>query len=201
MTTYGIVGFDNAEELDMIGPWEVFGASGMVHARDTDRPADQVVLIAQTLDPIRCNKGLRLLPDATYQEHPPLDVVLIPGGLGTRKEMSNPLLLDWLRGVAPTAAWVTSVCTGSVILHASGLADGKRLATHWTYEDTLESLGATVVRDSRWVRDGKVVSSQGVSAGIDMALWLIGQIDSPAHAKTVQRYIQYDPAPPYQADI
>ena len=93
------------------------------------------------------------------------------------------------------------MCTGSLLLHASGVAEGKRLATHWGFEDALEKRGATVVRDARWVRDGNVVSSQGVSAGIDMALWLVGQLYGPAHARAVQRSIQYDPAPPYAADV
>jgi transcriptional regulator GlxA family with amidase domain len=96
---------------------------------------------------------------------------------------------------------VAGVCTGALLLHASGLATGKRLATHWAYEDRLEELGATVVRDAWWVADGNLVSSQGVSAGIDMALWLVGQLHSPRHARATQRYIQYDPAPPYQDDV
>ena len=201
MTTYGIVGFDHAEELDIVGPWEVFGASAMVHANTGGR-SDRVVLIAQTMDPIECNKGLRMLPHATFTDHPALDVVLVSGGQGTRREVDNPVLMSWLQSVAPTATWVTSVCTGSLLLHGAGLADRKRLATHWSFEDALEKRGnVTVVRDRRWVRDGNVVSSQGVSAGIDMALWLIGQIDSPDHARMVQHNIQYDPAPPYQAEI
>ena len=94
------------------------------------------------------------------------------------------------------------MCTGSFLLHAAGVGKGRRLATHWASEDRLEALGdVTVVRDARFVRDGNVVTSQGVSAGIDMALWLVGQLDSPAHAKTVQRWIQYEPAPPYSAEV
>jgi transcriptional regulator GlxA family with amidase domain len=201
MTTYGIAAFPNAEELDIVGPWEVFGASVMVHDK-TGGPSDQVLLIAETMDPIRCNKGLAMLPHATFSDHPPLDVVLVPGGQGTRTEVDNPVLIAWLQGVAASAAWVTSVCTGSLVLHGAGLVVGKRVATHWSFEDALEARGnVTVVRGSRWVRDGNVVSSQGVSAGIDMALWLIGQINSPDHARTVQHYIQYNPAPPYQAEI
>ena len=199
MTTYGVVTFNGAEELDFVGPWEVFTVSAMVHGADTP---DRVVLIAETMDPVRCNKGLRVLPDATFTDHPVLDVVLVPGGMGTRQQVENTVLLDWLAAVSATAEWATSVCTGSLLLHACGVAKDKRVATHWSFEDTLEARGnITVVRDARWVRDGKVVTSQGVSAGIDMALWLIGQIDSPAHAKAVQRYIQYEPAPPYQAEV
>jgi transcriptional regulator GlxA family with amidase domain len=209
MTTYGILGFDGAEELDFVGPWEVFATSALIHERtgvhgqgQLDGSPDRVVLVAERAEPFTCGKGLRVVPDATFADHPPLDVVLVPGGRGTRVEVDNPRLLDWLRMVAETATWTTSVCTGSFLLHASGVAKGKRLATHFNSEDRLEALGdVMVVRDARFVRDGAVVSSQGVSAGIDMALWLVGQLDSPAHARAVQRWIQYDPAPPYTAEI
>jgi len=142
-----------------------------------------------------------VLPDLTFADVAALDVVVVPGGRGTRREVENPLLLGWLRTVDATTTWTTSVCTGSFLLHASKVAEGRRLATHWGSEDRLAALGVDVVREARFVRDGKVVSSQGVSAGIDMALWVVGQLHSPAHARRVQRYIQYDPAPPYSADI
>lgn len=200
MTTYGLLLFDDCEELDFVGPWEVFTASAMVRENREGVRLDTVVAIAEHDRPIRCNKGLRIVPDHTFDDHPDLDVVLVPGGMGTRVECDNPVVMDWIARVAGPAAWVTSVCTGSYLLHRSGVADGHPLATHWGFEDQLEAAGATVVRDRRWVQSGKVVSSQGVSAGIDMALWLIGQIDSPEHARRTQHYIQYDPAPPY-ADV
>ena len=202
VTTYGIVTFTDAEELDFVGPWEVFGASAMLRNLAEGSQVDQVVLIAPTLDAVRCNKGLRVVPDHSIDDHPALDVVVVPGGFGVRRQVENPALMTWLADVGAKAAWVTSVCTGSLLLHGSGLAAGKRVATHWSFEDELERRGnITVVRDRRWVRDGNVVSSQGVSAGIDMALWVLGQIHGPDHARTTQRYIQYDPAPPYQAEI
>jgi transcriptional regulator GlxA family with amidase domain len=102
-----------------------------------------------------------------------------------------------LAKVGATSTWTTSVCTGSLLLHLSGASGGAPLATHWSFEDTLAGYGADVVRDSRWVHHGKVVSSQGVSAGIDMALWLVGQMHGIDHARLTQHYIQYDPAPPY----
>lgn len=143
-----------------------------------------------------------VMPHRTFADCPPLDVVVVPGGQGTRTEAGNDALLSWLAAAGETAEWITSVCTGSLLLVASGVATGRRVATHWGFEDTLAERGdCTVVRDARWVRDGNVVTSQGVSAGIDMALWLIGQIHEPAHARAVQRYIQYEPAPPYQADV
>ena len=203
MTAVGIVVFDGAEELDFVGPWEVFTASAALRAEaEVDGSADdRVVLVAESSAPVRCAKGLRVLPDLTFADVTALDVVVVPGGRGTRREVENPLLLGWLRTVDATTTWTTSVCTGSFLLHASKVAEGRRLATHWGSEDRLAALGVDVVREARFVRDGKVVSSQGVSAGIDMALWVVGQLHSPVHARRVQRYIQYDPAPPYSADI
>jgi transcriptional regulator GlxA family with amidase domain len=200
MTTYGLLIFDGAEELDWVGPWEIFTVSEMVLNGGT-LPPGRVVSIAEDGGVVRCNKGLRVLADHDLGDHPPLDVVLVPGGQGTRREADNDKVLAWLRAQDATTTWTTSVCTGSLLLHASGVAEGKKLATHWSFEDALEARGATVVRERRWVRDGKVVSSQGVSAGIDMALWLVGQIHGPDHARAVQKYVQYDPAPPYQADV
>ena len=200
MTTIGILLFEGAEELDFVGPWEVFTASAMLH-EDAGESGDTVVTISQEEGPITCAKGLRVLADHTLGNHPALDVVLVPGGKGTRREIENQELLDWIAKVATTATWTTSVCTGSLLLHRSGVGRGKRLATHRSTEDQLESFGdVTVVRDARWVRDGAVVSSQGVSAGIDMALWLVGQLHGVDQARRTQAYIQYDPAPPYQAD-
>lgn len=201
MTTIGILLFDGAEELDFVGPWEVFTASSMLRER-TGHPADTVVTIAESTDPIRCGKGLRVLADHRVDDHPPLDVILVPGGQGTRREVRNADLLAWLSRVGDAAAWVTSVCTGSLLLWGSGLAKGRRMATHFSFEDDFEALGdVEIVRDARWVRDGNLVTSQGVSAGIDMALWLVGQIYDRTHARQTQRYIQYDPAPPYAADV
>ncbi|MBO0651890.1 DJ-1/PfpI family protein [Streptomyces triculaminicus] len=196
MTTYGLLIFDGAEELDFVGPWEVFTASSML--RDH---ADTVVLIADGSDAVRCNKGMRVLPDHTLHDHPPLDVLLVPGGNGTRREVSNPVLIDWIRETATNVAWTTSVCTGALLLHKAGPARGRRVATHFQFEDDLEARGdVTVVRDARFVVDGNVVTSQGVSAGIDMALWLIGRLHGREHARAVRRYIQYEPAPPYLSD-
>lgn len=200
MATVGIVVFDGAEELDFVGPWEIFTASAALHEQ-SGAPGDRVVLVAATPDAVTCAKGLRVLPDVTFPGAGSLDVVLVPGGIGTRREVDNPVLLDWLRHTAASAAWVTCVCTGSFVLHAAGVAQGRRLATYWASEDRLAALGVDVARGVRYVRDGSVVSSQGVSAGIDMALWLVGQLHSPEHARKTQRYVQYDPAPPYAADV
>ncbi len=197
MTSYGILLFDDCEELDVVGPWEVFTASAMVREAEHVEPKDEVVTIAQSTDPIRCNKGLRMLPDHTLDDAPTLDVLLVPGGFGTRREGDNADLLGWIARTDKKTEMTTSVCTGSYLLHRAGIVDGVPLATHWGFEDALEAAGATVRRDQRWVVHGKYATSQGVSAGIDMALWIIGHLVSPDHARTVQHYIQYDPAPPY----
>lgn len=195
-TTYGLVIFDDAEELDFVGPWEVFTMGAQANG------ADRVVTIAERPDAVRCHKGLRVLPDHTYADAPPLDVVLVPGGFGTRREMHNPVLLEWLRLIAPSCQWVTAVCSGALVLHAAGLLAGRRATTHWSVIQQLRDLGdVEVLEQRRYVRDGNVVTSAGVSAGIDMALWLAGQINGPDFARGVQRFMEYDPAPPYSADV
>ena len=196
MTSYGLLIFDGAEELDFTGPWEVFTVSSLL--RDH---ADTVVLVAEHPGPVRCNKGMRVLPDHTLDDHPPLDVILVPGGHGTRREVANPAITGWIRTTSASATWTTSVCTGSLLLHEAGPARGRRVATHHAFEDALQARGdITVVRDARYVIDGSLVTSQGVSAGIDMALWLVGRLHGRDHARAVRRHIQYEPAPPYLAD-
>ena len=197
MTTYGLLIFDEVEELDFAAPWEVFTCSSMLRGG-----ADTAVLIAEVLDPVRCSKGMRVLPDHTLGDHPPLDVLLVPGGRGAREvQVRNEAVTNWIAKTAEQAEWVSSVCTGAILVHAAGPGRGRRMATHWKYEDALESRGeVTVVRDARYVVDGKLISSQGVSAGIDSALWLVGRLHGRDHARAVRRYLQYDPAPPYLAD-
>ncbi|MBW3603714.1 MAG: DJ-1/PfpI family protein [Actinobacteria bacterium] len=201
MATIGILLFNEAEELDVVGPWEVFTASAMLLDEAGDA-GDEVVTIARDAGPVGCAKGLRVLPDHTIDDHPRLDVIVVPGGRGTRALVDDTDLLAWLAAVGVDARWITSVCTGSLLLWASGLAKHRRVATHHSFEDEFARLGdVRIVRDARWVRHGNVVTSQGVSAGIDMALWLVGQLHDPAHARATQRYLQYDPAPPYAADV
>jgi len=195
--TIGILLFDDVEELDFAGPWEVFSATAQQLF-----PDDRVVTIAQELRPIRCAKGLRVLPDFDFTTAPPLDVVLVPGGQGTRREASNPTLIEWLREVGQHCQWVTSVCTGALLLHEAGFAKGRRVTTHWAFVETLRQRGdVTVLENRRYVRDGNVVTAAGVSAGIDMALWLVGQLYGIDVARKVQRGIEYDPAPPYAAEV
>lgn len=197
MLTTGILIFENAEELDFVGPWEVF-----TMARHGGREGDRVVTIAERGDPVRCAKGLRVLPDHSFADAPPLDVLLVPGGQGTRAEAKNPVLIEWLRKTAASCQWVTSVCTGALLLHEAGLARGRRVTTHWGFVTQLRERGdVEVLEKVRYVRDGNLVTSAGVSAGIDMALWLVGQLHGPAHARLTQKLMEYDPAPPYAAEV
>lgn len=191
--TTGILLFDKVEELDAIGPWEVFGVAA------DEKPGDRVVTISETGGLVTCSKGLKVQPDHGFADAPKLDVLLVPGGMGTRIEVNNRRLLDWIAETSRTCTWVTSVCTGSMLLVEAGPARGKRVTTHWRFIETLRERGgaAEVVDDMRFVRDGNVVSSAGISAGIDMALWLVGQLYDPAFARQVQRRMEYDPAPPY----
>lgn len=194
--TIGILLFDGVEELDFAGPFEVFAA-----ARAAD-PGLRVVTIAEGAGPITGANGLRVLPDHAFADAPALDVVLVPGGRGTRTEVGNPKLIDWLRKAGEGCEWVTSVCTGALLLHEAGFARGRRVTTYFGFADALRKRGdVTVLEGPRFVRDGNLVTSAGVSAGIDMALWLVGQLYDPETARRVQRGIEYDPAPPYTAEV
>jgi len=190
----GILIFDDAEELDFVGPWEVFKM-----AREARPEEIELVLVAESDRPVRCRGGMRVLADVTTSECNALDVLLVPGGQGTRNEVKNEALLAWIAQIAQKAKWVTSVCTGAMLLTAAGPAKGKRVTTHWGFVKNLRERGeaAEVLDNFRYVRDGNVVTAAGVSAGIDMALWLVGAWYGPEFARGVQRYMEYDPAPPY----
>lgn len=192
----GILVFDGAEELDFVGPWEVFTMA------TRDAPARCVHLVAEHLEPVKCAKGLRVLPDCVLAGAPQLDVLVVPGGRGVRRELENAALLGWLARRAEEARWVTSVCTGAGLLVRSGVAKHKRVTTHWSWLETLRDVGpCEVLSGVRYVRDGNVVTAAGVSAGIDMALWVVGQTMGIDAARETQHMLEYDPAPPYAADV
>ncbi|HEY0281878.1 MAG TPA: DJ-1/PfpI family protein [Rhizomicrobium sp.] len=195
----GILVFDGVEELDFVGPWEVFTMANEVRKQRGQGPVHDVTLIAGSGRPVVCAKGMRVLPDLTTAQCAKLDVLLIPGGIGTRREATNRALLEWIATIARAAKWVTSVCTGVLLLTAAGPGKGKRVTTHWAFVETLRGRGdaAEVLDKFRYVRDGNMVTAAGISAGIDMALWLTGQLHSPQFARAVQRGMEYDPAPPY----
>ena len=201
--TIGILIFDDAEELDFVGPYEVFTMSNEMYGHTGKPKPDKVILISETGAPVTCAKGMRVEAHCSIADAPKLDVLLIPGGQGTRREALNQPLLDWVAKVSATCEWVTSVCTGSLVLAAAGPAKGKRVTTHWAFIETLRNMGlaSEVLEKVRYVRDGNLVTSAGVSAGIDMALWLTGQMHSEDHARLTQHGMQYDPAPPYAAAV
>ena len=189
----GIALFDGAEELDWAGPWEVLAAWAQQFPDDGVR----VFTLARKNRTITCAKGLRVLPDETWDTAPAMDVLVYPGGRGTRTELADEAVLDWIRGIADSGV-VASVCTGSLVLAAAGLLDGRPATTHWGSLEALPTLGRDIeVRpDDRFVDTGDVITAAGVSAGIDMALHLVARLHSPERARKVRRYIQYDPEPP-----
>jgi len=190
----GIALFDGAEELDWAGPWEVLAAWAEQWPDDGVR----VFTLAREDGVVTCAKGLRVLPDETWETAPPLDVLVYPGGRGTRTQLADDAVREWIRGIAGSGALVTSVCTGSLVLAAAGLLDGRPATTHWGSLELLPALGREIeVRpDDRFVDTGDVITAAGVSAGIDMALHLVARLHSPERAREVRRYIQYDPEPP-----
>jgi transcriptional regulator GlxA family with amidase domain len=191
--TIAIFLFEGAEELDFAGPWEVLAAWSKFWPEEAT-----VFTVAETEGPITCAKGLRVLADYTWDGAPDFDVLLYPGGQGTRAQLGREEIRAWVREAKEKGVLMTSVCTGALVYADTGLLDGRPATTHWASLDLLESLGKdiNVRKDDRFVDDGDVITSAGVSAGIDMALHLVARLHSSERAKEVRRYIQYDPEPP-----
>jgi len=192
---FGILLFPEVEELDFVGPLEVFG--GLAKYFDQDW---QVVTIAQSREPIKGANGLTVGADHTFDDCPPLDVLLVPGGWGTRREVDNEKLIEFVRQVGGRCRWVASVCTGAFILSRAGLLAGREATTHWASMDRLRAEPDIRVVEKRFVQDGNVISAAGVSAGIDMALYLVGLVKGPEVARSVQKAIEYYPQPPFADD-
>jgi transcriptional regulator GlxA family with amidase domain len=181
--------FDRFTALDIIGPYDVL-----------NRMADaEPVFVAERTGPVRNEGGsLALVADRALAEVPAPDIVVVPGGIGTRLLLEHEPLLSWLRAVHETTTWTTSVCTGSLLLAAAGVLTGIPATTHWLARERLASLGAVPVPD-RVVRHGKILTAAGVSSGIDMALQLVQLIHGDAAAQEIQLAIEYDPEPPFDA--
>ena len=188
-----IVVFDGVEELDFAGPWEVLKYWAREPAVDAE-----VLLLADSQDPVRAAKDMRLLPDTTWDAAGHIDVLVLPGGRGTCALVEDTALHQRLRDLAAGGTLMTSVCTGSLVYAAAGLLRGRPATTHWSTLDRLVALDPTIeVRpDDRFVDDGDVITAAGVSAGIDMALHLVTRLDSTDAARRVKCGIQYDPQPP-----
>ena len=187
-----IVIFPDVEELDFVGPWEIFS-----YLRDLVPGSCTVFTVAQHGGEVRCRKGLRVIADHSFETAPQPDIVLVPGGQGTRVEVDNPVLIDYLRRVGQRTEIATSVCTGAFLLERAGLLNGRRATTHWRSLDRLRVLGTVDVLEQRYVDEGVVVTSAGISAGIDMALYLVGRLWGPETARRVQKGVEYFPDPPY----
>ncbi len=188
MRRIGMLIFPRLTQLDMTGPYEVL-------ARLPDTTVD---LIARTLDPVTTDRGMQIVPTVTYETCPPLDVVMVPGGPGQQDLMEDEKALDFLRKQAATAKYVTSVCTGSLVLGAAGLLKGKRATCHWAAIEHLSLLGALPVRE-RVVVDGDIVTGAGVASGIDFALKLAAILAGEQVAREIQLQIEYDPDPPFDS--
>jgi putative intracellular protease/amidase len=181
--------YDRFTALDIVGPHEVFNSV----------PGNESIFVAEEAGPVRNESDtLSLVADASIEEVTTPDVLVIPGGFGTRALLDHEPLLEWIRDVHETSSWTTSVCTGALLLAAAGLLDGVPATTHWLARELLAELGGNPVEE-RVVEHGKIVTAAGVSAGIDMALTLVQRINGDEVAKAVQLGIEYDPMPPLDA--
>lgn len=188
MTKIGFLLFPNVTQLDLTGPAQVLSRLGDV----------RIDLVAKTREPVPTDAGFDLLPTATFAAVSHVDILCVPGGFGTVAAMEDAETLDWVRAVAADADWVTSVCTGSLVLAAAGLLTGYRAACHWASRHQLEWFGAEPVAE-RIVFDRNRVTGGGVTAGIDFALALTARVRGEAHARFVQLSLEYDPQPPFDS--
>lgn len=189
--------FDGVAELDFIAPKDVFYVSSHL-----DHPEDEVYTVSATDDPVTCFAGLKVKPDYTFDTAPKPDILFVPGTADPMPMTRNKPLLEWVKRTSASCQWTAGVCTGAAILLASGVARGKRITTHWAALEALREMGGAEVLDGiRYVVDGNLVTSAGVTAGLDQALWLLGQLRGAAHARKVRHVLDYYPAPPYAAEV
>ena len=186
--TVGLLLYPQMTQLDLTGPFEVFARM----------PATQVLLMARSVNPVRTDRGLTLLPTTSFADCPALDVLFVPGGPGQIALMEDAETLDFLREKAKAARYITAVCTGSLVLGAAGLLQGYQAACHWLSREQLTLLGADPVPD-RVVIDRNRITGGGVTAGIDFALTLAAELFGEDTAKEIQLQMEYDPAPPFQS--
>jgi transcriptional regulator GlxA family with amidase domain len=190
----GILVFPDVEVLDFCGPFEVFSVTRLDESRRREEPSPfDVFLVAETAEAVRTAGGMRVIPEQTFGSCPPLEVLVVPGGWGTRQQMNNPALVDWVRAQAGGAKLVTSVCTGSLILGKAGLLAGKRATTHWMALDLLRATfpDVTVEEQLHVVEDGTVLTSAGIAAGIDLALRVVAKVCGEPAARSTARYMEY----------
>lgn len=192
--TTGVLVFPEVEVLDFCGPFEVFSVTRVDPAkrRETASPFD-VFLVAEAGELVTTTGGMTVLPKHSFATCPPLDVLVVPGGWGTRREMDNPRVVEWVRDRAAAARVVASVCTGSLVLGRAGVLHGRRATTHWMALDLMrETFPATTVdAAAHWTEDGHVLTSAGIAAGIDMALTVVARFCGEAVARETARYMEY----------
>lgn len=187
--------YDGVVELDFLGPQGVLFASKYLSQQD-----DSLYTVAPSKEPVTCIGGLKVIPDYDFVSAPLPDILVVPGTADPTPQVGNRQLLDWVNKAAGHSTWTTGVCSGTAILIAAGPAKGRKVTTHWDAIDALRAQNQAIVLDGkRYVADGKLLTSAGVCAGIDMALWLAGQLRGPEHAREVQRLLDYYPEPPYQS--
>lgn len=190
----GIVIFEEIEILDFCGPFEVFSVTRLDENRRREDPSPfDVSLIAQFRQPVITTGGMKVIPDFTFDDCPALDMLIIPGGWGTRQEMHNEAMLSFVRSRAPDVETLASVCTGALILGSAGLLDGLCATTHWRSLQMMQELFPKVTVDtgSRVVKAGKIMTSAGISAGIDMALRIVAESCGEDIARSTARYMEY----------
>jgi transcriptional regulator GlxA family with amidase domain len=193
-TRVGILVFPNVEVLDFCGPYEVFSVTRLDEDRRREESSPfEVLLLAESADPVVATGGLRVIPDATLETCPPLDVLVVPGGWGTRKEIGNERVLTWIAARAKEVETLTSVCTGAMLLGQVGLLDGRHATTHWRSLDWMrQSFPAVTVEDElHVVEDGDVLTSAGISAGIDMALRVVARYFGETVGRATARHMEY----------
>ncbi len=185
--------FPDYEELDFVGPWEVFGMA----SKYVDQSWKPYTVAATPT--VRAFLGLTVNVDHTFDNAPKPELIVIPGGFGTRPGMSDEKLIAYIKQAGAGAQYVTSVCTGAFLLHAAGFLEGKKATTHWGAKNEFRELKANteLIDGERYVHDANVITAAGVSAGIDMALYVVGQLKGPEEARKVQNFMEYHPAPPY----
>ncbi len=196
--TVGILIFDEVEVLDFCGPFEVFSVARPEGEHGDDRRLFEAVTIAEEDRIVRCRGGLLVQPHHTTANHPPLDILVVPGGQGTRRERLNGRLLDWIAAQDRRVELTTSVCTGAFLLAERGLLDGRRATTHWASVEWMRGQypAVTILADARVVDEGHVITSAGVSAGIDMALHVVARLHGQPAAAWTARRMEYDWAAP-----
>ena len=190
----GIVLFDKIEVLDFCGPFEVFSSVRLNEDRRREEPSPfEVLLVAERSEPVITTGGMKVIPSYTFENCPKLEILMVPGGWGTRKELSNQVLLDWLRTRAAEVELLTSVCTGSMVLGHAGLLDGLRATTHWRSLDWMRDSfpSVTVEYDKHYVADGDVFTSAGISAGIDMTLKIVARYCGEDIARATTKHMEY----------